>query len=950
MGQTCSYILVQPGDGCASLAARCSITGAQFTEYNPSSTLCSTLKPGQPPNADGTCATYNVVPGDTCWDIADKNYITGWQGYAGLQEGPICISTGDPPMPAAVEGTVCGPQVPGSTRPSSWDQISSLNLCPLNACCNKWGQCGITPEFYTPSQSSTGAPGTSAPGQNGCISNCGTDIVNNGSPGGSIRISYFEAFGVNRACLTMDASAIPSGYTHMHYAFGGLSADYQVDLSKQITQWQRFAAITGFNRILSFGGWSFSTNVDSYPIFQDGVTEANRLRFAQSVVETVKQYNLDSIDFDWETVQSLLPAGYLKGFPIAEMAEILDYIVYMTYDLHGQWDYNNTWANPGYALGNCLRSHINLTETEYTLSMITKAGVPASKIAVLIAGYGRSFGMAELDSLVSGGPTTSKLACRGAITTWYDSDSDSDIMTYGGGTWVSYMSHATKQSRISRYASYSFAGSVEWAVDLVQFVLGQDEQSPGLSVAQVESEFTDALSLSSYDTSQFADYNFTDLATRLIGWTGCNGAQRRAIYSGWQQSWKIINLMYNEAKNGMDLNSAAAVEYLGPPSSSEAIRSSFESIFKKYATIQPGYLSTPNKCPCGVPSTTVAYTRLKDPLFNDAQSINFCPLYFSEPTLDIAMQHADKAHSIPDIYADLSNYYPNQGRTWYHELMHIDWATGAAPHGQPGLIRHITDLILGFWVPADGGGYKWDYASAYGADNAKALARTYIGSPNVIRNADSLTLYALARYVQKALGNIYLHLPLAGDPPRRVREKFEVSGYFTVEDNGTAAGWAASGADDTYSGVSDVGGDRGDDDAVVSLTTGFAAQTDYPADYLSSYSSTTKQCLQLRGGLPQTSTTDAPTCRWFTNSGGSWQIRKGSCSIDGCYNSDGNFDTEVWTAVNCGALDIDEDARTAIAAFEVGSSNGTATTAVTLSIRTVTRTRTPQASATVDYA
>ncbi len=74
-----------------------------------------------------------------------------------------------------------------------------------------------------------------------------------------MRIGYFEAFGVNRACLTMDASAIPSGYTHMHYAFGGLTSDYQVDLSQYATQWKRFAAMTGFKRILSFGGWSFST-------------------------------------------------------------------------------------------------------------------------------------------------------------------------------------------------------------------------------------------------------------------------------------------------------------------------------------------------------------------------------------------------------------------------------------------------------------------------------------------------------------------------------------------------------------------------------------------------------------------------------------------------------------------------------------------------------------------
>jgi chitinase len=106
---------------------------------------------------------------------------------------------------------------------------------------------------------STGAPGTSAPGENGCISNCGTQIVTNGAPGGNIRIGYFEAFGVDRACLTMDASHIPSGYTHMHYAFGDITHDYQVDLSRYQTQWEIFASMRGFKRILSFGGWSFST-------------------------------------------------------------------------------------------------------------------------------------------------------------------------------------------------------------------------------------------------------------------------------------------------------------------------------------------------------------------------------------------------------------------------------------------------------------------------------------------------------------------------------------------------------------------------------------------------------------------------------------------------------------------------------------------------------------------
>lgn len=187
---------------------------------------------------------------------------------------------------------------------------------------------------------------------------------------------------------------------------------------------------------------------------------------------------------------------YLKGFPIANISDVVDYIVYMTYDLHGQWDYDNTYANPGCPTGNCLRSHVNLTETEFALSMITKAGVPASKVVVGIASYGRSFGMedtsctgpecfftgpdstatpgdctdtagyislAELEQYNSSTSTGGSLSRR-AVTTWYDDDSDSDLMVYDDGTWVAYMTQDTKNSRIQLYADYNFGGSVEWYV------------------------------------------------------------------------------------------------------------------------------------------------------------------------------------------------------------------------------------------------------------------------------------------------------------------------------------------------------------------------------------------------------------------------------------------------------------------------------------------------------
>ena len=87
-----------------------------------------------------------VQDGDYCALLAKEYYITtdeieeynaqtwGWMGCSNLQlDAVICLSSGEPPMPAVLPNAVCGPQVEGSTRPSDWSHISSLNPCHLNA-------------------------------------------------------------------------------------------------------------------------------------------------------------------------------------------------------------------------------------------------------------------------------------------------------------------------------------------------------------------------------------------------------------------------------------------------------------------------------------------------------------------------------------------------------------------------------------------------------------------------------------------------------------------------------------------------------------------------------------------------------------------------------------------------------------------------------------------------
>ena len=56
----------------------------------------------------------------------------------------------------------------GTVQPSAGIDLSMLNPCPLNVCCNIWGQCGMSDDFCIITKSESGAPGTSAPGKNGC--------------------------------------------------------------------------------------------------------------------------------------------------------------------------------------------------------------------------------------------------------------------------------------------------------------------------------------------------------------------------------------------------------------------------------------------------------------------------------------------------------------------------------------------------------------------------------------------------------------------------------------------------------------------------------------------------------------------------------------------------------------------------------------------------------------
>ncbi|KAK1833707.1 hypothetical protein QBC39DRAFT_254113 [Podospora conica] len=555
---TCQTAMVVSNDNCTTLSTKCGIKGDYISQFNPNPLFCSTLQVDQTyccgtgklpdlrpkKNADGSCAVYTVAANNTCGSIAVRHQLSvddlfkfnnntwGWKGCGQTDLWPdqkICLSDGTPPMPAVIGNAVCGPMVPGTQRPTDGTPLHRLNPCPLNVCCNHWGQCGLNQDFCTVTQSPTGAPGTTM-----CISNCETGIIkSNPPPSSQIRIAYFEAWNDNRPCLRMRVDRIDkSKYTHVHFAFADITPDtFQVDISKMQYQFDIFKTMTGIKKIISFGGWAFSAEAPTYQILRDAVKPANRDRFRDNLLRFVQEHNLDGIDLDWEypgapdlpgipaadpnegwdyavllsSLKALLPSPktlsfaapasywYLKAFPIELIAQYVDYVVYMTYDFHGQWDVGNKWSMDGCMEGNCLRSHVNMTQTNSALSMITRAGMPSHKVIVGVTSYGRSFRMHQPGCV---GPDcrfigTNKFSyaapgrCTGtrgyiadaeineiirtnpSAVTW--TSDQTDYLVYDEFNWVAYMSPTNKASREAYYQSQAMGGSTDWAVDLQSF-------------------------------------------------------------------------------------------------------------------------------------------------------------------------------------------------------------------------------------------------------------------------------------------------------------------------------------------------------------------------------------------------------------------------------------------------------------------------------------------------
>lgn len=264
------------------------------------------------------CKVHLIVGGGTCDAIARQNKVTirdlekwnkktwAWTDCKSLMLSyTMCVSEGSPPLPPPQKGVECGPMKPGTQPPSPGTALNELNPCPLNACCSNWGFCGVFPQHCDVHAPKSGGPGSIRKGFNStCISNCGTQIKTNFAAAPLFqRIGYFESFGIDRKCLRMSAkdANTDGSYTHMHWAFGLIDPRSWMPMINEShrEQWEEFKALPKTKRIISFGGWAYSTEAATYGIIREAIIQ-QRDSFTTNLARFVQDEGIDGIDIDWE--------------------------------------------------------------------------------------------------------------------------------------------------------------------------------------------------------------------------------------------------------------------------------------------------------------------------------------------------------------------------------------------------------------------------------------------------------------------------------------------------------------------------------------------------------------------------------------------------------------------------------------------------------------------------
>ncbi|MDF3070495.1 MAG: chitotriosidase-like [Polyangiaceae bacterium] len=354
-------------------------------------------------------------------------------------------------------------------------------------------------------------------------------------------VGYFTNWAQYRTgCKFTAADVDASLLTHINYAFAkvdagpggkakprfGIAAYDKTDLGAN----GQYAQINGLKKkhpdlktFISIGGWSHNEGADAWLFTTMAEKAETRADFIKATIEYVRLHHFDGIDLDWEypadptrggrsidtaTFTALLtefraainaeakasgkdallltiaaPAGVaVRGLDLAKIHEPLDWINLMSYDYYGGWDVHTNHNAPAPKVG---------AGVQGSVSIYMNFGVPAEKIVLGMATYGRSFANAETDKVGAlskgNGPVGRCTGAPGMLSyfeikelldagklkaSWDDAAMVPYAYDSSSKLWVSYDDERSFGKKLDFIDQKGLGGAMFWALDMDDYKHG----------------------------------------------------------------------------------------------------------------------------------------------------------------------------------------------------------------------------------------------------------------------------------------------------------------------------------------------------------------------------------------------------------------------------------------------------------------------------------------------